>query len=664
MSKKEIRNICILAHVDAGKTTITENFLFESGATNKIGNVDKATAVTDFLDVEKQRGISVKAANTSFVWQQSMINLIDTPGHVDFSAEVERVLQVLDGAILVVSASEGVQAHTYTLWEALKALHIPTLIFINKIDRPDSDISLIIKELNSELNCNAVPLQAVINEGEANADVVALWQEENEKTAGELKSDAIETLANLDDEILEFFLDEKPVSGKFILQKIEKLYEEERIVPVLTGCAKNNVGTKALLDAALQFIPPAQTPVDETPSGIVYKIEHDKNLGKLAHIRLFSGVLKNRDTIVNITQKKEEKISQIKKVSTNKAEDVKELKAGDIGIVSGMPDVQTGDVLGSLRYVKQSKILNVPLLTVQVLPVEQAQYAALAEALTELSAEDSRLGFEWLRNEKEMHINVMGEIQMEILEMMLKNRYGIAVKFNQPTVIYKETPSKSAEGFVRYWMPKPCWAIMKFRVEPGERGSGVKYRSEVSVNDIQRKYQNEVERTIPKALAQGIKGWETTDLKITLLEGEDHEIHSRPGDFIIATHIGVMRALENAGTTLLEPVLQFEIRAPEDFLGQITGNLVNMRATFGSPQFNENRFKLSGTVPVATSTNYAIRLNSLTGGKGKIRFSFGGYNTCPDESGKTRQYRGVNPLNESQWILHARGAFKNNERDL
>ena len=308
--------------------------------------------------------------------------------------------------------------------------------------------------------------------------------------------------------------------------------------------------------------------------------------------------------------------------------------------------------------------LNVPLLTVQAKAKNETDYAKLAEALQELASEDPMLDFIWLKSEKELHLKIMGSIQMEILQSILFNRFEIEAEFTEPTVVYKETPSKKAEAFVRYWMPKPCWAILKLKIEPGERGSGIIYESKVRVDDIQQKYQNEVEKTIPKALEQGIKGWEVTDIKITLIEGEDHVMHSNPGDFIIATPMGILRGLENTGTTLLEPMLHFTISAQDIHLGKITSDLTNMRAEFANPEFEDDKFTLSGIVPVSTSLDYTIKLSSLTGGKGKINFRFEGYRECPDEFGKTREYKGVNPLDESKWILHARGAYKANEWKL
>lgn len=659
---KPIQNIGILAHVDAGKTTLTEQFLFLGGATRSPGNVDKGSAITDNLEVEKERGISVRSVATSFEWNGTEINLIDTPGHIDFSAEVERVLRVLDGAILLVSAVEGVQAHTYSLWNALQDLNIPTIIFINKIDRSGADVPEVFNELQRELSIPLFALQYPVNEGDSDANTRDLLSnKEPDEVTTALFEKSLETLAEIDEEVLEAFIEGNQLPEKRLLDKVKKLSRENKISPVFVGVAKNGIGTEKLLDGVLDYLPKANTHMDSELSALVFKLEHDKTLGRLAHVRLFAGSLKNRDNILNFSQQIEEKVSQIKKLYTTKLEDIPELNAGDIGVISGLTNVMVGDILGSPQGVPEITSLNAPLLTVQVRPINENDYAALAIALLELASEDPLLYFKWLKDDKELHLKIMGAIQMEILQIIIKTRFGIEAEFVDPTVIYKETPSQPAQGTVRYTMPKPCWAVMTFSIEPGERGSGIVFESKVSVDKIKNKYQNEVERTINKALAQGIKGWEVTDIKITLIDGEDHEMHSRPGDFILATPMGLMKALKNSGTALLEPMLKFSITAPEEILGKIASDLNNMRAEIGSPVFNNEKFILKGTVPAATSLDYAIKFSSLTGGKGKLKFSFSGYRKCSDELGQIREYKGVNPLDESKWILHARGAYKRDE---
>ncbi|MFA8299836.1 MAG: GTP-binding protein [Hyphomicrobiales bacterium] len=660
--QQKVRNIGILAHVDAGKTTITENFLYLGGTTKQLGSVDKGNAVSDNLDIEKERGISVKSNTTSFTWNDTKINIIDTPGHVDFSAEIERSLGIMDGAILVISAVEGIQAHTISIWNALKELQIPTIVVINKIDRSGADVLNTLKEIKRELNMCAIPLEIPVNEGEKNAHPLSIYTDETLAEAYQhIPESAIEQIVEHDEELMLKFLEGEDISHEVFLYNCKKLFKENKINPILLTVAKNGIGIENILNLIADWIPSSIKEGDTDLCGVVYKIDHDTSLGRIAHTRLFSGQVKNRDVIYNLTQKKEQKITLIKGKSTNKIEDTGSIQAGDIGIICGIPDIQIGDIIGKDDYIKKHTQINLPILTVQVKAKLEKNYAPLGEALTLLSSEDPALEFEWLKNEKEMHIKLSGTIQMEILESIINNRFGIEVELSDPTIIYKETPASIGQGLIRYTMPKPCWAVLLFKVEAGERGSGINYSSEVGVNQIQRKYQNEIERTIPKALEQGIKGWEVTDIKITLVDGEDHEMHSRPGDFILATPMGLMRALKDADTQLLEPVFEFEIQAQEELLGAVASDLTQMRAEFGNPQFEDNKFILNGKVPYSTSMDYAVRLGSLSGGKGKLKFYNLQYQACDLEQGQVREYKGVNPLDTSQWILHARGAFKADE---
>ncbi|MEA1876016.1 MAG: translation factor GTPase family protein [Bacteroidota bacterium] len=666
-SEKTLRNIGIVAHVDAGKTTITENFLFLGGTIRQKGSVDNGSAVTDSLPIEKERGISVRSASNSFIWQEHQINIVDTPGHADFFGEVDRVLGVLDGVILVISAVEGLQASVYVLWEALRHLNIPVIAFINKIDRPGSDYHQIISDIEEELGAKAFSLNVPEEEGDDDFKVAGLscYGELPLGPSTPLRDHAteksLEGLAGLDEEFLEEYLEGKEIDEKRLNALIKKYTVSGELLPVFCGSAKLDKGMEELMQGIVDFIPEAGQDVNGDLSARIFKIEHDKALGRVAHIRMFSGILKNRDLVCNSRLKKEEKVAQVRRNHAHKSEDTGEIKAGDIGIVSGFSKARPGDVLGRKQLAKESRNLQIPVLLVKVRPVKMEEIQKLADALTELNTEDPLLDFQWFREDQEFQLKLMGGMQKEILTGILKNRFGVEAEFESPTVIYKETPSKLATGYVEYTMPKPCWAVMKFDVEPLPLGSGLQFVSRVRVDNIQRKYQNEVETTIPKVLKQGIKGWEVTDLEITMTEGEDHEMHSRPGDFVLATAMGVMRALKNAGTNLLEPVYAFVLVFPEEYLGAISSDLTQMRGNFETPDFSGGMVRLKGKVPVATSLDYPIRISSLTSGRAQIRFTFGGYQPCTNAQGRTRAYKGVNPLDESLWILHNRGAYKANE---
>ncbi|MCD4793221.1 MAG: TetM/TetW/TetO/TetS family tetracycline resistance ribosomal protection protein [Bacteroidales bacterium] len=650
---KTIRNIGIFAHADAGKTTVTENFLFASGKTKSLGKVDDGTTQTDYLNVEKARGISVRSSYTSFIWKDTLINLIDTPGHVDFTAEVERSLKVIDAAILVISAAEGVQAHTETIWNGLKKRNIPVIFFINKIDRAGADYQLATEEIEKELTVSLAVIHKVINEGNNDASIHSIWNTET------MNNKTIENLSECNDEMLELYLNEKQIDFKLADNYLKFAIKNANIYPVLAGSAKNSVGIYELLDAVIHYFPKSSGKQDKDLSAVVFGISHDKTMGKTVHVKVFNGKINNREVIYNHTQKTEEKITQIRKVFAGSFSDTGIVSAGDIAGLCGLKDTQTGDILGQpSEHIPEDITLKTPLLTVQVKPLQEKDYADLAYALQELSKEDPSLNFDWLKDEKELHVKIMGWIQMQIIESILKDRFNIKAKFENPTIIYKETPAKTGEGFVKYWMPKPCWAIMKFKIEPGERGSGIDYLSAISVDDVHQKYQNEVERTIPKALIQGIKGWEVTDIKITLIEGEDHQVHSNPGDFVVAAPMGIMEGLKNIGTTLLEPIISFKISAPEELLGKITSDITQMRGTFESPDIENGKFILTGTMPLSTSLDYPVKLSSRSGGKAKISTKFHSYQTCSDEEGQIREYKGISPLNTAKYILKARKALQ------
>jgi ribosomal protection tetracycline resistance protein len=297
------------------------------------------------------------------------------------------------------------------------------------------------------------------------------------------------------------------------------------------------------------------------------------------------------------------------------------------------------------------------LLSVQVIPQNEADHTHLAEALQKLASEDPHLNFQWFPDERELHVKIMGAIQTEILTEILSTRFGIAATFSDPTVIYKETPATVGHGAERYTMPKPCWAIVTYRIEPGELGSGISFASEIRTSDILQKYQNEIEKNLPEAVHQGPKGWEVTDLKITLVEGSDHVLHSRPGNFRLATNIAVLRGLTDIGTTLLEPFLSFRITAPEEFIGKISSDIITMRGTFEPADIADGRFTLTGRFPLSTTLDYAIRLSSQTGGKATLSVHFDGYEPCSDELGTTRPYKGISPLDRSKYILKMRGGI-------
>lgn len=659
--RQPIRNVGIFAHVDAGKTTTTEHILYESGRIRTLGSVDAGTAQTDRMDVERERGISVRAAVTCFARNGVQVNLVDTPGHVDFLSEVERSLRVMDGAVLIVSAVEGVQAQTEVIWQALRDLGVPTILYVNKLDRVGADPWRTLARVRELLSIGAVPLQAPVGAEETYAGNVDLLAEER---PGSLPAGAdvyrellAETVAERADALLERYIDNGHLPAADLLPELEAGIMRSELFPVLFGASNRGLGVPELMDAIVRWLPgPAGD--DALPAaGVVFKLERDPDMGRIAYVRLYDGVLRNRDIVHNATLDVREKITQIRKLDLGRSEDVGLLRAGDIAAVYGMSRTRIGDILGSAAGVPGERKLAVPLLTVQVRWSSEAEYPKVVAAFQELADEDPLLDVQWLQDERELHLKVMGPIQVEVLTAVLKTRFRLDVRFDPPSVIYKETPCRAGEGFIAYTMPKPCWAILRFKIEPGPRGSGLRYASSTRSERLLESYRNEVARWVPEALQQGLRGWQVTDLRVTLVDGEHHVWHTHPLDFVIATPMGIMNGLANTGTKLLEPLLRFRLSVPEEFGGKVMNELVVMRGEFDSPVVRGARFELEGLLPVATSLDFPARLGSMTKGRGVLSTTFEGYRDCPPDVEAERKRRGVNPLDQAKYILAVRNAL-------
>ncbi|NPD48051.1 translation factor GTPase family protein [Lentimicrobium sp. S6] len=643
---KPILNIALLAHVDAGKTSLTEQLLFHTGVLKSVGQVDKGTSVSDFLNVEKERGISVMASHMSLEYKKHQINIIDTPGHADFISEVEKSLLAVDMVVLVISAYEGVQAQTRIIWKLLKKLGLPVFFVVNKMDKEDFYHEDLLKEIQEELSSSAVAVQKV----EAKDDIIVLKNSSNE--------DLIEIIAENNDAILELFVSGENIDEGLLQKAYFEQIEKALIFPVLFASAKVGLGIKLLLEHLVEFNKSRNNKSSEELEAIIFKISQDSQLGTLAHVRLFSGKMAKKQLVYNQRLAEEQKVNQLKSVFSQKLKDIEEARAGDIIAIAGFSNVQIGDVLGKNKSTRSLGFNTVPILRTQVKAIEKQDYFNLSEALTQLNLEDPLLDFQWFREEEEFHLKINGAIQIEILEQLMQDRFQLNVEFDTPSVIYKETIASEAYGYDAYTMPKPCWAVVKFQLVPGELGSGVQYKSIVGVNDVLLKYQKEVERTITRPLEQGMKGWEVTDLKITLEEGAHHNIHSKAGDFVIVTPMAIMDGLKNAGSVLLEPMMKFSIEAPEESLGGITSDIMLMRGSFEQPRIENNQMKLEGIFPAATSMDYPIKLAAKTGGRGSLSMVFDHYEKVEDDLGVIREFKGINPLDRSKYILKARKAIQ------
>ena len=641
-----IRNIGVFAHVDAGKTTLSEQLLMHSGAIRRIGSVDAGTAHTDNLPVEQRRGISVKATCVSMDWRGATINLIDTPGHVDFAAEVERSLWALDAAVMVVCAVEGVQPHTETLFQALKEQKISTIFFLNKTDREGADVPRVLAQIKRLLTPDAVLM--------ADDDGVT------------------EFVCAQDDELLESYLSGEEFTADFIRARLTDMTRAAQAYPVYSGSALRDEGVVPLLDAMVDLLPGPESN-GEGLSGVVFASTQDRLLGRGVWVRLYAGSLENRapvtlpagvDPLTGEEKFVQRKITQIRRVDGS---DAGSLAAGEIGVIYGLGDVKVGQVLGDEtllpRRVEPGR-LRTPLITVQVIPEKPEEMQALRVACEALSAEDPLLQVRYAKALNELQLHVMGTIQLEIIQELLDTRFGMKVSFSKPAVIYKETIAQPASGFVAYTMPKPCWAIMRFEIEPAPRGSGVTFKSTVPVRDILLRYQHQVEQALPLALHQGRLGWEVTDVNITLVDGNHHQFHTHPLDFIVATPWGIQDGLQRGGSTLLEPILETRFLLPPDCVGRVMSDVALMRGEVTHTETDADRVLMTALIPVATSVDYASTLSSATSGRGSMSVKLHGYRDCPLELGATSPRRSVDPLDTSKYILAARSALEGGIFDL
>ena len=634
----DTRNIGIFAHVDAGKTTLSEQLLVHAGALRVAGSVDKGTARTDDLPVERRRGISVKATSVEMKWKGTSIVLIDTPGHTDFSAEIERSMWALDAAILIVDACQGVQAQTETLYRALTDQAVPFLIYLNKMDRPGADADMAMSQIRRRLT----------------GDIVPLW----DRTA------LAEEISARDDALTEKYLSDTLTDDE-IERSLTQLSRSGRLHPVLKGSALRDQGIEDVLDAIVSYLP-APDRREKALCGIAFAAAHDDVMGRGLWVRLYGGTLQNRqaltlddhrDPLTGEMVSVQRKITQIRDVS---GRDRGDLTAGDVGVVYGLGALPIGHVFGDeglLPRAIRPGTLRTPLITVRVTPESPDKMHGLREACQILSSEDPLLRAEYVKTTDELQMSVMGVVQIEVLEELLATRFGLKAHFGEPRVIYKETVAQPTVGYVAYTMPKPCWAIMEFDIRPAPRGSGVRFRSTVADRDILPRYQHQVEQAIPQALKQGRLGWEVTDVDITLTGGSHHQWHTHPLDFVVATPMGIQDGLRRGGSVLLEPILDARFVMPAEHLGRVMSDVQTMRGEVYDTESGDDTVTLMAYIPVSESMDYPTTFASLTSGRGSMSTRLHGYRDCPLTLGQTAPRRGVDPLDTSKYILAARSAL-------
>lgn len=688
MPSSAFLNLGILAHVDAGKTTLTERMLFAAGSIREAGSVDDGSTRTDSLSVERERGISVRTATASLRWHGKTVNIVDTPGHVDFAGEVERCLGALDIAIIVVSAPDGVRAHTENILRALDLCHTPRVLFVNKIDRAGAEQSAPDSAVLSAALRRVTGAEMTYMNAQYVSDIATARATVHLRPIAEA---ATEALAEFDPEAEEAFLTDTVLSDDAAREKLCAAIRDCRVTPILWGCAKNGTGVTELLDFCTDFMPDAADRASDALSGVIFKIEHDRTMGKLAYIRLFGGSLKSRDSVTLIdpaaqtdpatadpepddavpveddTPAAPWKITQIRRADVQNGGrfvDAGSVTAGDIGVLCGLTGAKCGNFVGEVTGNTTAR-LAYPLLSVQVRPTAEEEakmpgeaLPSLANAMRELSEEEPYLNAKWENGQSEIVVHLTGGVQQEILENLLWERYGKRAVFSKPTVIYKETPTREGIAYADYTMPKPCWAVVQFKFTPMPRGYGVSYHGRLPSNQLFYRYQSHIRRSFRECLAQGLHGWEVTDFRCDLIGGEHHTIHTHPLDFFVCTPMAFMNGLVNCGTTLLEPLMRWRITCPMELSGKILSQVTNLRGTYDTPVVAGDTASMEAILPLATTMHFPIWLASTTSGKAACASDFYGYSECPPGEMHETPRRGVNPLDRARWILYCRGAGK------
>lgn len=644
---KKIINIGIVAHVDAGKTTITENLLYYSGAIKSVGRVDSGNTQTDSMELERKRGITIKSSNISFNWNNVKVNIIDTPGHVDFISEVERSLSVLDGAIIVISGVEGIQSQTRILFNTLKALNIPTIIFVNKLDRIGADFNKVFEEIKKNISNKVVRLQEAYDVGSKDVYI------KNLSDIYMINNDAVDVISDLDEVFLEKYISGIEPDKEEIQEKLSLYAREGSLYPVFCGAAAIGLGIEDLLDGICSYLSFAGNECERDLSGVVFKIERTSTDEKKVYVRLFGGKISVRDKIQVPNKEIVEKVKKINSLENGRIIEVQRIEAGNIGILYGLTNFQVGDVVG----VSNSKIRNIsiakPTLKITISAIDKEKNQELFKALTLLAEEDPLLELEMDDIDKEIHVNLFGEVQMEILSSILDDLYGIKVEFSNIQTIYKETPKGVGTSIMHMQENlNPFWATVALKIEPAGRGEGLRYISNVSVGSLPKSFQNAIEEAVIKTSKQGLFGWEVTDVKVTLTCGEFFSPASTPADFRNVTPMVFMEALYKSQSVLLEPLHEFELRIPQNVLSKAIWDLETMRATFDNPIVIGDEFSIKGMIPVENSKEYKMKIASYTEGKGMFVTKFYGYKEVPAEFSKARIKTTYDPLNKKEYLLH------------
>ncbi len=599
----KIINIGILAHVDAGKTTLTESLLYTSGAILELGSVDKGTTRTDTMFLERQRGITIQAAVTSFNWNDYKINIVDTPGHTDFITEVYRSLSVLDGAILVISAKDGVQAQTRILFHALQKMNIPTIIFINKIDQYGINLNNIYQNIKEKLSNDIIVMQNV-----------TLTPEISIKNIIDL--DEWDPVISKNDKLLKKYIAGEKLTIQELTQEEYRCVKKGSLFPIYHGSAKNNIGTQQLIEAISNLFCSEMNENDSELCGRVFKIEYTDHKQRLVYLRLYSGTLHLRDTII-LPEKKKVKLTEIYIPSNGEMIQTKIVCSGDIFIIPNNT-LRLNDIIGNEKILP-CNVWNdktVPILRTRIEPIKIEEREKLLDALTEIADTDPLLRYYVDTITHEIVISFLGTVQLEVICSLLIEKYHINIRIEDPTVIYLEKPLQKADYTIHIEVPpNPFWASIGLSITPLPIGSGIQYESKVSLGYLNQSFQNAVREGINYGLEQGLYGWKVTDCKICFEYGVYYSPVSTPSDFRFLAPIVLEQALKKAGTQLLEPYLSFILFTPQGYFSRAYKDAQKHCAIIETSQSKNDEVIFTGHIPVRCINEYRNTLTLYTNGQ-------------------------------------------------
>jgi len=671
---ERIRNIAIIAHIDAGKTTVTERVLYYTGRTYKIGEVDEGTAVMDWMEQERERGITITAAATTCYWKDHHINIIDTPGHVDFTAEVERSLRVLDGGVVVFDAVAGVEAQSETVWRQADRYKVPRICFINKMDRVGANFKQTLSMIKQRLEAKPLPIQLPLGSEDAYEGVIDLvenkaWHfdddpdsepreiavpESQRKACARAHQALIEKLAETDDEILTAYLDGKDITPVELKLALRRVTLANKGVPILCGSALKNKGIQLLLDSIINYLPSPldmpPTPAIDTRSGakvtsppkddapflaLAFKVVTDPFVGRLVYFRIYSGKVKAGAQVFNPTRSKRERIGRLLQMHANRREEIAEANTGDIVGTLGLKNTLTGDTLCHYSHPVLLEPIRFPepVLSIAIEPKTKADRDKLDEALQRLSEEDPTFKVEFNPETEQTVVSGMGELHLEVLIRRLLSEFKVAAKVGKPQVAYKETisaPVRTEGKFVRQSGGHGQYGHACIELEPMERGSGFQFIDGVKGGAIPKQYIPAIEAGIREATQTGVlAGYPVVDIKVTLYDGSYHEVDSSDIAFRMAGSMALRKGVIKAKPVLLEPIMKLGVVAPKQFLGDIISSLTSRRGQIEAVEAQGGSCVIRSSVPLSETFGYTTALRSLTQGRATHSMEFSCYQELP-----------------------------------